>query len=221
MSANGQADPETSDRRRRLVIVGLIVLALLVFGVGYAVGRGGDGESAEPSATPAVTAATSSETLIPSPSHAGADDGSESSSATLAPSPEPDVLGDGRYFVRLTDVQGADEGPLQLQYDLASFLTGEEANQAAADRGLETPVPNDYLIVNDNKKLRVTPLSGAYGVKYIPEGNCCDLVKAHESQFLGWMGASVQTDFPPKDTSWWWITIDDGEVTKIAQQYLP
>ena len=123
--------------------------------------------------------------------------------------------------MRLTDIQGGEEGPLLLQYDLAYFLTGEEANQAAADRGLETPVPNDYLIVNDSHKLRLTELGLLVGVKYIPEGNCCQPVKAHAAQFLEWMGQTNQTDFPPKDTSWWWITIAGGEVTQIKQQYLP
>jgi hypothetical protein len=219
MTANGQTDRDTNDGRRRLVIVGLIVTALLAFGVGYFFGNGGAaGEIA--SSPPAPTGSSSPPGETPhSPSHTSTASGTTSASA--APSAEPDVLGDGKYFVRLTDVQGGDEGPLQLQYDLAYFLTGDEANQAAADQGFETPLPNGYLIVNDNKQLRVTPLSGTYGVKYIPEGNCCDLVKAHEAQFLGWMGDNVQTDFPPKETSWWWITIEGGEVTTIAQQYLP
>ena len=218
MSANGQADPPSDDRRRRLLIAGLIALALLVFGIGYAAGNGGSGD-ASASTTPAVTTPTPSSSAVTSPSHSRSASATQSPSAL--PSTEPDVLGDGKYFVRLTDVRGGDEGPLELQYDLAYFLTGDEATQAAADRGLETPVPNDYLIVNDFKGLRATPLSGTYGVKYMPEGNCCELVKAHEAQFLGWMGETVQTDFPPKDTSWWWITIENGEVTKIAQQYLP
>jgi hypothetical protein len=82
-------------------------------------------------------------------------------------------------------------------------------------------VPNDYLIVNDTHKLRLTPFAGTYGVKYIPEGNCCQPVKAHAAQFLQWMGQTNQSDFPPKETSWWWITIEGGEVTQIKQQYLP
>jgi hypothetical protein len=219
MSSNGQADPgRDGDNRRRLIVVGLIVLALLVFGGGYVLGQGNGGESASSTSTPPV--ATSSPSVEPSASD------SETPSETATPSAEPtgepgDELGDGKHFVRLTDIQGGEEGPLLLQYDLAYFLTGEEANQAAADRGLETPVPNDYLIVNDSHKLRLTPLAGTYGVKYIPEGNCCQPVKAHTAQFLEWMGETNQTDFPPKDTSWWWITIAGGEVTQIKQQYLP
>ncbi len=219
MSSNGQADPgRDGDNRRRLIVVGLIVLALLVFGGGYVLGQGNGGESAASTSTPPI--ATSPPSVEPSASET--ETPSKTATPTADPTAEPgDELGDGKHFVRLTDIQGGEEGPLQLQYDLAYFLTGEEANQAAAERGLETPVPNDYLIVNDSHQLRLTPLAGTYGVKYIPEGNCCQPVKAHTAQFLEWMGETNQTDFPPKDTSWWWITIAGGEVTQIKQQYLP
>jgi hypothetical protein len=219
MSANGKMEPEHgNENRRRLIVVGLIVLALLVFGGGYVLGKGNGGETASPSAAPSIATPSTTESESPSQSETQA----ASPSAGGLPTAEPgDELGDGTYFVQLTDIQGGEEGPLQLQYDLAYFLTGDEANQAADDRGLETPVPNDYFIVNDSHKLRLTPLAGTYGVKYIPEGNCCQLVKAHIAQFLEWMGQTNQTDFPEKDSSWWWITIAGGEVTKIAQQYLP
>ncbi len=215
MATNGHRPAETPNRKRAL-IVGAVIAALLVFGLGYLLGTGGDDEAAvSPTATtPAPTSATSS----PTPS----DEPSPTPNAIATDEPRGDTLPDGRYFVQLTDIQGGEEGPLLLQYDLAYFLTGEEANQAAEDRGLDTPVPNDYFIVNDNPKLRLTPLEGVYSVKYIPEGSgLSSPVKAHEAQFLGWMGESVQTDFPPKDTSWWWVTIENGSVTKIEQQYLP
>ena len=215
MATNGHRPAETRDRKKAL-IAGAVIAALLVFGVGYLLGSGGDDQAAVSSTatTPAPTSATRS----PKPT----DTPSPSPSPIATGEPGGDTLPDGRYFVQLTDIQGGEEGPLLLQYDLAYFLTGDEANQAAEDRGLETPVPNDYFIVNDNPKLRLTPLEGVYSVKYIPEGSgLSSPVKAHEAQFLGWMGETVQTDFPPKDTSWWWITIENGSVTKIEQQYLP
>jgi hypothetical protein len=215
MATNGHRPAETRDRKKAL-IVGAVIAAVLVFGLGYLLGTGGDEQAAvSPTAT---TPAPTSETSSPTPT----DKPSPTPSAIATDEPSGDTLSDGRYFVQLTDIQGGEEGPLLLQYDLAYFLTGEEANQAADDRGLETPVPNDYFIVNDNPKLRLTPLEGVYSVKYIPEGSgLSSPVKAHEAQFLGWMGESVQTDFPPKDTSWWWVTIENGSVTKIEQQYLP
>lgn len=216
MATNGHRPAEPRDRKKALII-GAIVAALLVFGLGYLLGTGGnDEQAASPTVSPTPRQTSDAPSTTPSEST------TPSASAVATDEPAGDTLPDGTYFVRLTDIQGGEEGPLQLQYDLAYFLTGEEANQAAADRGLETPVPNDYFIVNDNPKLRLTPLEGVYSVKYIPEGSGLSTpVKAHEAQFLGWMGETVQTDFPPKDTSWWWITIQNGSVTKIQQQYLP
>jgi len=216
MAANGHRPAEPRDRKKAM-IVGAIVAALLVFGLGYLLGSGSTDQHA--AASPAITTTPpTSESPSPTPSERT----SPSPSGIPTAEPAGDTLPDGRYFVQLTDIQGGEEGPLQLQYNLAYFLTGADANQAAADRGLETPVPNDYFIVNDNPKLRLAPLEGVYSVKYLPEGSGLSTpVKAHEAQFLGWMGESVQTDFPPKDTSWWWITIANGSVTKIEQQYLP
>ncbi len=210
MTTNGHRHTDRRGRRRTVLIVALAVAAIVVFAGGYVLGTGGnDVATPSPSATPSQVASTT-------PSETPA------SSATPSAEPTGDTLADGTHFVQLTDVQGGDEGPLQLQYDLAEWYTGAEANQVAASRGDETPVPNDYYIVNDNPKLRLTPLAETYVVKYIPEGSgLSEPVKATESQFLGWMGQTVQTDFPPKDTSWWWITIADGEVTTIEQKYLP
>jgi hypothetical protein len=31
----------------------------------------------------------------------------------------------------------------------------------------------------------------------------------------------VQTDVQATDASWWWITLENGEITTVKQQYLP
>lgn len=214
MSTNDAAPSGARDRRTSLIVALVIALALVVFLVGYLLGRSSD-RAATPSASASIASAPTASTPSPSPS------------ATSTPGPtttEPtgNELPDDTYFVQLSDLEGGEEGPVLVVYDLAYFLTGEQADQEAAARGLETPVPNGYFIVNDNPKLRRTPLSDTFSVKYLPEGSGLSTpVKAHQSQFLGWLGGSVQTDFPPADTSWWWLTIDNGEITTIKQQYLP
>jgi len=224
VATNGHhAPPETGRNRRTLLIVGAFALALLVFGGGYALGRGNN----------ATEAAASSVAPIPTPTHTrsprptGTETPSPSASTSETASPDPtaepqgDTLFDGRYFVRLNDLQGGEAGPPAVRYDLAYFLTGAAADQAAKDRRLETPVPDGYFIVNDSHRTRVAPLADPFAVKYIPESNCCQPVKAHNSAFLGWLGETQQSDFPPKDTSWWWITIEGGQITKVEQQFLP
>jgi hypothetical protein len=197
----------TDARRRRAIIVAAIVLGLLVFVTGYVVGAS-DGETA---ASPSSSATTTS-----APSH------STSGKPTSSPEPSGEELPDGRYFVRLTDLQGGEEGPHLIQYDLAYHYTGDEANRVAASRGDETPVPNDVYIVNDNPKLRLAALAQDFTVTYLPEGSgLTDPVPAPQDRFLVWLDETEQTDFQPMDITYWWITIDGGEVTKIEQQYQP
>jgi hypothetical protein len=222
MSANGSTAPGARGRRTRRIVALSVALALVVFAGGYLLGRA-SAPTATPSVSETATPAAPSETLAPSsPATPTSPSPTEPSPSATPTEPTGEELPDGTYFVQLSDLQGGEEGPLLVVYDLASFLTGEQADQEAAARGMETPVPNGYFIVNDNPKLRTTPLSDAFSVKYIPEGSGVSTpVKAHRSQFLGWLSGSIQTDFPPKDTSWWWITIDNGEITTITQQYLP
>ncbi len=54
--------------------------------------------------------------------------------------------------------------PVKLSFDRAYFLTGDAANKAAAARGDESPVPNDYYIVNDNKLQRPVTLAADVNV---------------------------------------------------------
>jgi hypothetical protein len=61
-----------------------------------------------------------------------------------------------------------------MVFDLAYFLTGEEANQAAAERGLEVPVPNDYFIVNDDPRLRTPALAPDLELALVDWDRCRD-----------------------------------------------
>src|SRR4051812_15182775 len=170
MATNGHHAPSDSGHNRRtLLIAGAIVVALLVFGCGYALGRGND--SPEASAPSVVPSPTATHTRSPKPS----------ASASETPSPDPtaepdgDTLPDGRYFVRLNTLEGGEAGAPTARYDLAYFLTGTAADSAAKERGLETPVPDGYFIVNDSHQMRSATFADPFGVKYIPEGNCCSL----------------------------------------------
>jgi hypothetical protein len=225
MATNGHhAPPDTGHNRRTLLVIGSIVVALLVFGGGYALGRGNDApEAAAPSDVPTPTR-THTRSPKPTPPETPSPSASASETSSPRPTAEPDgdTLPDGTYFVRLNGLDGGEAGSPAARYDLAYLLTGSAADKAAKDRGLETPVPDGYFIVNDSHQMRSTPFADPLGVKYIPEGRASsEPVKAHTAAFLGWLGETQQSDFPPKSTSWWWITIDGGQISQVKQQFLP
>jgi hypothetical protein len=125
---------------------------------------------------------------------------------------------DGRHFVLAERVEPDDV----LVADLGYFFMGDEANEAAAEHGVETPVPNDYYIVNDNPKLRRVPIFADATVRYIPTESCCDLQPWDVRTWIDAVNDDVQTDMMGEmDYTWWWITVRDGQVVAIEQQYVP
>jgi hypothetical protein len=114
-----------------------------------------------------------------------------------------------------------DGAPRALVFDLAYFLTGDEAVQAAIDHGAEVPPPNDYFIVNDDPGLRRVPVSPAVVVRYIPTSTGGS--DPQPGAFDPWAAAvnqEIQSDYAGRE-GWWWITVQGGQVVRIEQQYLP
>jgi hypothetical protein len=126
--------------------------------------------------------------------------------------------------------------------DYAQFLTGQAAIDAAVEDGVTTPeegVPNDYYIRNVNSQLRtlpvapnalvmlVSPAPGAVGEvavsmtdwlalfhedgrPYDPE---VEELPSGEAPHFGYFGAGWGAPY--------WLTLQDGTVRQIRQQYLP
>jgi hypothetical protein len=139
---------------------------------------------------------------------------SESQSPSASPTPAP-VIEDGRHFVF---VKKAKDG--RVTFDLAEFYTGEEANQIAGDRGDEVPVPNDVYIVNDNPKLRTVPVADDAKISVLKWSVCCDVtVDLTYDKFAGYV--AHPTDDFHGTSSPYWIRVQNGEIVKIEEQYLP
>jgi hypothetical protein len=127
-------------------------------------------------------------------------------------------LEDGRHFVFVKRLHGTPPNA-EMTFDLAYFLTGDAANQAAAANGDETPVPNDYYIVNDNPLLRTMPIAPSVEIDAIDWTHCCDPTSV---SYADW-AASIEhpTEALHGTESGWWITIVDERIVKIEEQYTP
>lgn len=195
-----------------VTLAGLLLLA--------ACAEGSD-DAAGPTASTGGTGTTSA-TGPTSPTGTTASTGPTGPTAVPTGSLEPE-LEDGEHFgfVESVDAEG---GTMVL--DLAYFLTGDEANQAAADHGDETPVPNDYYIVNDNPKLRTLSLSPDVELALLDWNNCCDeffdgdlttFATAIETGEQVTVGDEVYLG----TLSPYWLTVQDGLVVRIEEQFLP
>lgn len=174
------------------------------------------GEDATPSASPNGSGGvTTSATPEPSETETESPEPSE----TEGPTPEAE-LEDGRHF---GSIRSIDAETQTMRFDLAYFLTGEEANEAAAEHGDEVPVPNDYYIVNDNPRLRTLDVDPGVEVWVIDWANCCDPVEGEIQPFVD----AFATRHHPWNALYqgrqapYWVTVKDGLVVKIEVQYLP
>ena len=197
----------------------------MIAGVVAAIAQSSDDEPATTSATGAteVTGGTGP-TEATGPTATGATGPTEPTSANLGcGTSAPDTLPDGRYFGFVRDV---DTGSGTMAFDLACFYTGEEANEQAAMRGDEVPVPNDVYIVNDNPKIRPLPLAPSVELLLIDWNQCCETAfGADLDAFATAIDSSGFTNIGgwryTGQNSPYWVTIEGGDVVLIEEQFLP
>lgn len=113
-------------------------------------------------------------------------------------------------------------GAWYITADYVQFLTGAAANAAATAHGDESPPPNDYYIVNDNKQLRELPVTASANVKIMggEGGDPANPRNQSISTFHDWYYSG--------DTAKNWVkggiyvlTLSGGKVTAIDQQFIP
>lgn len=132
-------------------------------------------------------------------------DGADGSGCTPGEGP----LGDGRWF---GFVEGADDE--EIQFDVACWFSGTAAAQAAAEDGEESPPPNDYYVRNDTTLTRPVPVAAGATVTWLPQpGN----PTAETIAYADWDADRDDREFNPGA----WVTVEDGAVTYIEEQYTP
>lgn len=130
---------------------------------------------------------------------------------------------DGRHFAYIRSV---DPGAGTLSADLAEFLTGDEADRAAAEAGEIEPgedVPNDYFIVNEEETYVELALDADAEIRVV--GSPPELVDGELDAFAAAFDLRPDEVDPASTyrgvTSQYWLTVRDGTVVAIEEQYLP
>ena len=150
----------------------------------------------------------------------------------------PELSGDGRYFGYIKS--GTPEPP-SITFDIAQAFFGDEANLAAAEDGIVEPgepVPNDHY--QRNPVGRAEPLTLTSGAKVTAAWpasflmqfvNPGERAKCREASIepVTCTHISMSTnvffealkELDPRHGVPVWVTIRDGVVTRIDEQYYP
>jgi hypothetical protein len=141
-------------------------------------------------------------------------------SATPIPSASP-VLADGRSAVYLT---GIDVTHRTLTFDLIEFLTGDAAKKAwqkaNPNSGQDGP-DNDYFIVNDNPRLRTLPVAATASVNVLKNGGGSPESYAVSLANLPGYLAQAKPDDRRLSYNPFWLTIRNGQIVRIDEQFVP
>lgn len=124
-------------------------------------------------------------------------------------------LPDGEWFGYVPDVT-----PEVLDFDLACWFEGEAANLAAAEDGMEVPVPNDYYVRNTNETIRELPIEPGTEVTFYPSGDPTDEETGTVSDWIDAREA-LAVAYSPDVLLGVWITVDDGVVDSITEMWVP
>jgi hypothetical protein len=118
-------------------------------------------------------------------------------------------------------------GPVAtLAFDEAEFLTGKEAQKAAEQDGAippGEPVPNDYYIRNPDKATKTYPIANDAKITAKRCSLCRNGKPGEIGPFLASFMKGRQTFADPYrgKYSLYWLTIEDGRVVAIDEQYVP
>jgi hypothetical protein len=171
----------------------------------------GCGNDQQPAAAP-----SRSEPAAPTPA-------SPTSGAATSPSPVPERttarapsdLTDGRHAVRITRVDAAGG---RVTVDVVQFFLGEDATRAAREDGAaEVPPPNDVWIRNTSRALRTLPVAPDAPITINVHG-AAESGSATEN-IARTLAQLAEID--GIEDGIFWLTVADGRVTRIAEQYLP
>lgn len=136
-------------------------------------------------------------------------------------------LPDGRHYGYIESIDRS-SAPATISIDTADFLTGEAANRAAVEDGFiqeGESVPNDYYVRNPDTAVAVVPVADDVRVTRVhcpagceegAPGRFDDLAES----FLDPEPKTLEDEYRGADSQYW-VSVEDGEVVSIDEQYLP
>jgi hypothetical protein len=135
------------------------------------------------------------------------------------PAPAPEHFG----YIRSVSTAGP---VATLAFDEAQFLTGSDAQKAAAEDGVVPPgepVPNDYYIRNPDKTTRTIRIANDAKITAMRCQPCRNGQPGELGPFLAsfMKGRRTYADPYRGKNSLYWLTIEDDEVVAIDEQYVP
>ena len=139
-----------------------------------------------------------------------------------APTPAA-TLEDGRHFGY---VRSVDPATGTIEFDLAYYLSGKEADRAYQEATGDTGhVPNDHFVVNDNPLIRTLTLAPDVHLRLLDWNHCCETFFDGDLSLFA-QAIEQQADVSDGDViyrgqSQWWIIVENGLVTQIEEQYSP
>jgi len=194
----------------------VFLVAAMVIGVVVATHDDGGNDATRaptaPSTEPSATAPSTTDT-----------DAGGGAVTTAPPPTSPSagpVLEDGRHPAYLT---GIDVAGRSVQFDMIQFLTGAEAIAAWDEQHPDGPggPPNDYFIINDNQRLRRLPVTDDVAVTVLDmTGGFQPLVVAFTDLPTELAAGPIPYEYRLEVTPFW-LTVEDGTITAIEEQYIP
>ena len=190
---------------------GVTALAVTLGGMS-ACGESKAPSGSAPTSAPATTGANAGVGAAPA----------KSDPATTTPPAAP-VLADGRSAVYLT---GLDTAAKTTTFDLIEFLTGPAAKAEWKKEHPEQPdgPDNDYMIINNNKKLRTLPVDPKANCRVLATLGGIDTKTVTFTALPGFLkkrNKGVAVTPPQISMLPFWLTVKHGTVTGFEEQFLP
>jgi hypothetical protein len=170
--------------------------------------------SPQPAATSAAPAPTDTPSATAAPTDSAAPTATDSAAPSATPTADSNALTNGKHPAYLTAVS-VDGRTVTI--DVVQFFTGTAAAEAARQDGAgEVPPPNDYWIRNANKLLRTLPVAAdaTITVNTLAGEDSGDSAKDVAVDLAKLAGYNLANHL-------FWVTVDGGAITKIAEQFLP